>query len=148
MKKNNARCAAVLASCLLAATLARAEDIGRVKVAKGDVSIERAGARVPAIVGAGVQTADVVVTGSDGSVGITMNDDSLLSAGANSRLSLDEYAHDPSTNQGRFRVSLDRGTLAVVSGRIAKQSPDAMKVRTPSAVLGVRGTEFAVAVGR
>jgi len=100
-----------------------------------------------AAVGAGVQTSDVVVTGSDGSIGITMNDDSLLSAGANSRLTLDQYVHDPSTNQGRFRVSLQRGTLAVVSGRIAKQAPDAMTVRTPSAVLGVRGTEFAVRVG-
>ena len=72
---------------------------------------------------------------------------SLLSAGANSRLSFDQYLHDPSTNQGRFRVSLDRGTLAVISGRIAKQSPDAMTVRTPSAILGVRGTEFLVKVG-
>ena len=86
-------------------------------------------------------------TGSDGSVGITMNDDSLLSAGSNSRLALDRFVHDPSTNQGRFNVSLNRGTLAVISGRIAKQSPDAMTVRTPAAILGVRGTEFAVKVG-
>jgi len=148
MKKNSVRRAAVLLACLGVAALAQADDIGRVKVAKGDVSIERAGAKVPAAVGAGVQAADVVITGNDGSVGITMNDDSLLSAGANSRLTLDEYVHDPSTNQGRFRVSVDRGTLAVISGRIAKQSPDAMKVRTPSAILGVRGTEFAVKVGR
>ena len=88
-----------------------------------------------------------MTTGSDGSVGITMNDDSLLSAGSNSRLALDRFVHDPSTNQGRFNVSLNRGTLAVISGRIAKQSPDAMTVRTPAAILGVRGTEFAVKVG-
>jgi hypothetical protein len=42
---------------------------------------------------------------------------------------------------------LKRGTLAVVSGKLAKQSPDAMKVRTPAAVLGVRGTEFLVRTG-
>jgi len=125
---------------------ALAQDIGRVKVSKGQVSIERAGAAQPATVGARLQAADVVSTGSDGAVGITLNDDSLLSAGANSRLSLDRFVHEPSTNQGRLDVSLNRGTLAVISGRIAKQSPEAMTVRTPTAILGVRGTEFAVKV--
>ena len=144
---NSLRFAVVMALGVAMAQASGAEDIGRIKVAKGEVSIERAGSRLPATVGAAVQAADVIATGRDGSVGITMNDDSLLSAGANSRLSLDQYVHDPSTNQGRFRVSLDRGSLAVISGRIAKQSPDAMTVRTPSAILGVRGTEFAVKVG-
>ena len=78
------------------------------------------------------------------SVGITMDDDSLLSAGPNSELSLDRYAFDTTTNQGRFEASLNKGTMAVISGRIAKQSPDAMTVRTPTAILGVRGTEFVV----
>jgi len=139
--------AVIVAFCAGAPSLARADDIGRVKVAKGQVSIERAGAAVAAGVGTRLQSADVVTTGVDSSVGITMNDDSLLSAGANSRLVLDRFVHDPATNQGRFNVSLNRGTLAVISGRIAKQSPDAMTVRTPAAILGVRGTEFAVQVG-
>ena len=73
-----------------------------------------------------------------------MTDDSLLSAGPNSVLSLDHYAFDPTTQQGRFDTTLNRGTLNVISGRIAKQSPDSMTVRTPHAVLGVRGTHFVV----
>lgn len=132
---------AVLAASALAA------DIGRVKVVRGQVTIERAGAAAPAAVGARLQAADVVKTGADGSVGITMNDDSLLSAGPNSVLTLERFVLDESTNQGRFDASLGRGSLAVISGRIAKQSRDAMTVRTPSAVLGVRGTEFVVKVG-
>jgi hypothetical protein len=92
-----------------------------------------------------VQTADVVKTGADASVGITMVDDTLLSAGPNSILSLDRWDYDATTSKGRFDSSLKTGSLAVVSGRIAKQSPEAMTVRTPFAVLGVRGTEFAVA---
>ncbi|MEO7337764.1 MAG: hypothetical protein ABIV63_14395, partial [Caldimonas sp.] len=116
----------VAASLAFAMTIpAWAEDIGQVKVAKGQVSIERAGATLPASVGTRLQVADVVTTGADGSIGITMNDDSLLSAGANSRLTLERFVHDPSTNQGRFSLALNRGTLAVISGRIAKQSPDA-----------------------
>ena len=62
-------------------------------------------------------------------------------------LALDAYRFDTTTHQGQFDATLSKGSLAVVSGKIAKQSPDAMKVRTPASVLGVRGTEFVVEVG-
>jgi hypothetical protein len=133
-------------AALAFAGFARGADIGQVKVAKGTVTVERSGQSLPAEPGTRLQTSDVVRTGSDGSVGITMTDNSLLSAGPNSVLALDRYEFDSTTNQGRFDASLSRGTLAVVSGRLAKQSPDAMTLRTPTAVLGVRGTEFAVSV--
>ena len=129
-----------------AASAAHAADVGQIKVSKGDVAIERSGQTLPGAIGLHLQAADVIKTGSDGSVGITMSDNSLLSAGPNSVLSLDRYAFDTTTNQGQFESSLRKGTLSVVSGRIAKQSPDAMMVRTPTAILGVRGTEFAVSV--
>ena len=121
-------------------------DVGQIKVAKGQVSVDRKGQSLPGQVGMALEPADVLKTGSDGSVGITMRDNSLLSAGPNSILSLQRFEFDPTTSAGRFDAQLQRGTLAVVSGRIAKQSPQAMTVRTPSAVLGVRGTEFVVAV--
>jgi hypothetical protein len=128
-----------------AATLAGAADIGQVKVVKGAVTVERGDSILPASVGLRVQAADTVVTGADGSVGITMSDNSLLSAGPNSRLTLARYEFDETTSRGRFDTTLTSGSMAVVSGRIAKQSPEAMTVRTPRAILGVRGTEFAVA---
>jgi hypothetical protein len=131
----------------LGAATAGAQEAGHVKVAKGAVQIERAGQKVPAMVGAVVQAGDVVVTGADGSVGITFLDNSLLSAGPNSVLAIDRFAFDSTTHQGSFESSLKKGTLAVVSGKLAKQSPDAMKVKTPAAVLGVRGTEFLVRTG-
>ena len=123
---------------------AAAAEIGQIKVAKGQVTVEREGQSVPATVGTRLQTSDIVRTGADGSVGITMGDDSLLSAGPNSVLSLDRYEFDPTTNRGRFDAKLNKGTLAVISGKIAKQSPGAMTVQTPAAILGVRGTEFVV----
>jgi hypothetical protein len=133
-----------MAFAALAAAPASATDIGQIKVAKGQVSIERAGQVIPASSGARLQPGDVLKTGADGSVGLTMSDNSLLSAGPNSILSLDKYEFDSTTSQGQFDASLQKGSLAVISGRIAKQSPDAMKVRTPSSILGVRGTEFVV----
>ena len=117
-----------------------------IKVSKGAVAIERGGQSLRGDAGTRVQDSDVVRTGADGSVGITMTDNSLLSAGPNSVLSLDRYEFDSTTSAGRFDASLQRGTLAVVSGRLAKQSADAMTVRTPTAILGVRGTEFVVSV--
>jgi len=123
---------------------AEAVDIGQIKVAKGRVSIERGGQVSPAATGARLQPGDLLKTGADGSVGLTMSDNSLLSAGPNSILSLDRYEFDSTTSQGQFDTTLQKGSLAVISGRIAKQSPDAMKVRTPSSILGVRGTEFVV----
>ncbi len=144
MSSIHCRMAQVTVLLFAAVTAAGAAEIGQIKVVKGQVAIERQGKPVPATVGTRLQTADVVKTGADGSVGITMDDDSLLSAGPNSSLSLDRYTFDTTTSQGRFDTSLNKGTLAVISGRIAKQSPDAMTVRTPTAILGVRGTEFVV----
>ena len=128
----------------LVAQGAQATEIGRVKVAKGTVTIERAGQSIVAAPGVTLHAADVVRTGPDAAVGITMNDNSLLSAGPNSVLALDRFSFDPTTHQGRFDSSLRRGTLAVVSGKLAKQSPEAMTVKTPAAILGIRGTEFVV----
>lgn len=136
--------AALAVAALSISTQPFGAEIGRVKVAKGGVTIEREGSVVPAAVGTRVQTSDRITTAADGSVGITLDDDSLLSAGPNSVLSLERYAFDPTTNQGRFDAALNKGTLAVISGRIAKQSPDAMTVRTPAIILGVRGTTFVV----
>jgi hypothetical protein len=124
--------------------VARAAEIGQVKTSRGEVSVDRKGQSLAGSVGLRVETADVVKTGADGSVGITMSDNSLLSVGPNSILSLERFDFDPTTSQGRFDTRLQRGTVAVISGRIAKQSPQAMTVRTPSAALAVRGTEFVV----
>ena len=123
---------------------AAGQDVGQVKVSRGAVVIEREGREEPAAVGARVRASDVVRTGRDGSVGIGFLDGSLLSTGPNSVLVIDRFAFDSTTHRGAFDTTLRKGTLAVISGKIAKQSPDAMKVRTPAALLGARGTEFAV----
>ena len=126
-------------------TSVSAAEIGQIKVSNGGVTVERNGELRPGSVGTRLESSDVVRTGAASSVGITMPDNTLLSAGPNSILSLDRFEFDPTSNQGRFDAQLRKGSLAVISGRIAKQSPEAMTVRTPSTILGVRGTEFAVA---
>jgi len=115
-----------------------------VKRLAGDVVIERQAERVEAQPGMALVERDVVVTGADGSVGLTFQDNSLLSVGPNSRLVIDRFQFDSTTHEGSFETSLARGRMAVISGKIAKQSPAAMKVRTPRSIIGVRGTEFLV----
>ncbi len=131
----------------LVIALPAAAEIGQIKSSKGQVSVERKGQVLPGEVGMRLEASDTLKTGADGTVGITMRDNSLLSAGPNSILLLERFDFDATTSQGRFDAQLQRGTLAVVSGRIAKQSPQAMTVRTPSAQLGVRGTDFVVSAG-
>jgi hypothetical protein len=138
---------AVALACSLVPLAALADDIAQFKVTKGSVFIERGGQRLPAKAGLGLQETDSIVTGTDGSAGITFIDNALLSVGPNSVLAIEKYAFNSTTHEGVFDTTLRKGTLSVVSGKIAKQSPDAMKVRTPSSILGVRGTEFLVQTG-
>jgi len=123
-----------------------AADVGLVKVSKGSVQIERNGAKVAAPVGASVQASDVIMTGADGSAGITFTDNSLVSVGPNSVFAIDKYRFDTTAHVGEFEGSLRKGRLAAISGKMVKQSPESMKIRTPSAIMGVRGTEFVVQV--
>lgn len=134
------------ATALALAAPATAVDIAQIKTAAGTVMIDRGGQRILGAPGARLQEADVVRTGIDGSVGITFNDNTLMSAGPNTVLALDRFAFDTTTHEGRLDASVRNGTLSVISGKIAKQSPDAMTVRTPAAILGARGTEFFVRV--
>lgn len=139
--------AGLLLTVLVSPGRASANDVGIVKVSKGTAAVERGGQRLAAAVGTRVREDDILVTGADGALGITFKDNSLLSIGPESRLAINRFVFDPTTHKGAFETSLTKGTLAGVSGKIAKQSPDAMKVKTPPALLGVRGTEFAIRTG-
>ena len=124
-----------------------AESAGVVKIATGTVAIERTGERHAAVIGERVLVGDRIVTGRDGAVGITLRDNTLLSAGADSILVIDQFLFNSTTHAGEIDASVKRGTVAVISGKIAKQSPEAVRFRTPNAILGVRGTAFVIDVG-
>jgi hypothetical protein len=130
---------AVLAMCC---SLASAAEIGQVKVVRGQVDLERNGQTLPAKVGMRLETADVLRTGADGAVGITMADNSLLSAGSNSILSLDRFDYDPTTNQGRFDTAAAKGSLSVISGgwRSNRRRHDGAHARRRSSACGARNS--------
>ncbi|AXS79779.1 FecR domain-containing protein [Dechloromonas sp. HYN0024] len=131
---------------LLAFSVQAAEPAGMIKVASGEVSIERGGKRLPAVVGSIIEIADKLRTGTNGSVGVTLRDNTLLSAGPNSVLVIDKFAFDHATQDGHMSIGIRKGTLSVASGKIAKRTPESVDFHTPTSVLGVRGTEFVVEV--
>jgi hypothetical protein len=122
------------------------ERVAVLKVSGGEVRIERAGTLDAARGGQPLEAGDRLVTGSDGFAGITFDDNTRVSLGPGSDYRIERFAFDTTTHAGAFESRLQRGTLAMVSGKLAKQSPDAIKVKTPANVLGVRGTRFIVEV--
>ena len=134
-------------SVILAATPAYAE-IARVKSASGIAAIQRGTARIAAATGQELQPGDLLVTGKDGRISLTFIDNTRFAVGPNSRIAVSKFEYDRTRQQGSFVTQVDRGSLAVVSGKIAKSARDAMQVRTPNSLLGVRGTRFIVEVSK
>src|SRR5262245_8873838 len=142
-------------SCAVALPLLRAaassafaqiQAAGRVKIATGAVSIVRQGSPIAARVGDLVWEGDTLRTGADGQLGVTLKDDSRISLGPNSEARLDRFLFAPATQGVGFGLTVLRGLLAYISGRIAKLSPNSVRLETPSAILGVRGTEMVIRV--
>ena len=88
--------------------------------------------------------ADRLETGPKGSASVVMRDGTTLTLGPDSAMRLDQFAFDATTQQGNFLLDLLQGSVRVVTGLLAKVNPDVFKVRTPTSVVGVRGTDFIV----
>ena len=128
------------------AQTAIAADVGQIKTAKGKVLVVRNGQEMAAAVGTPLQQSDRIVTKADGSAGIAFKDNSLLSLGPDSSLDISRFSFGEQGQADALEATLNRGTLSAVSGKIVARTPEAMQIRTPTTVLGVRGTEFFVKV--
>lgn len=134
-------CALLLAASVASpAAQSAAPAAGRVKVAIGTTAIVRGGRAIPAAAGAEVLESDVLRTGADGRLSVMLKDESRLSLGANTEMALVRFAYAPQQQQLGLGVRLARGLLSYVSGLIAKLSPEAVRLETPTAIVGVRGT--------
>lgn len=118
--------------------------IGTFKQVQGETWVSAADARRAAQPGDGLRAAERVGTGRDGSAVIVLRDGTALTVGPNSLLDLSRFQFDATTHQGNVLLDLLQGTVRVVTGLLAKVHPDLFKVQTPTAVVGVRGTDFIV----
>ncbi len=131
---------------LLATPSWAAGEIGVVKSVTGPASVIRAKTPLPAKAGMQLHESDVIQTGRNASLGITFIDNSRFAVGPNTNLALSQFEFDDTTHRGRFLTTVNKGRVAIVSGTIAKENKDAMKVRTPVSLLAARGTRFVVEV--
>ncbi|GAA4712126.1 FecR domain-containing protein [Sphingomonas lutea] len=133
--------------CLLALSSSPAvAEIGRIKSTIGDATIERGATKIAAASGKELLPGDWLTTGKDGRMSISFIDNTRFAVGPNSRIALSKFEYDRTSQKGSFVTQVERGSLAVVSGRISKSGRDAMQLRTPESLLGVRGTRFIVQV--
>lgn len=141
--------ACVLALALMlspAAAVYGQEAAGRVKVSSGDAFIVRQQKSIEATVGALVFESDLLRTGDDGRLGVTLQDDTRISLGPGTEVRVSRLAYQPARGQLALVLSIARGVMAYVSGQIARLSADAVRVETPDAVIGIRGTRIAIQV--
>jgi hypothetical protein len=136
----------LMVACLSTAGGTTAAEIGRIKSLTGAAAVVRGKTSTPAVAGQLLQVADVLRTGADGRIGITFVDNSRFAVGPNSTIALSQFEFDDTTHVGKSLTTVNRGSLAVVSGQIAHENKDAMRVRTPTSLLAARGTRFVVEV--
>jgi hypothetical protein len=146
-----------LVSLALLSASAPGSEIGRIKTSLGTARVERAGAPIPASSGQVLVAGDWLETGKDGRISLTFIDDTRFAVGPDSRIALSKFEYDPTTQKGSFIAKVERGSIAVVSGRIAKtrcgdtaaqSGCGGMEVQTPKSDIAVRGTRFIVVVPR
>jgi len=109
-------------------------------------SIQRSKTTLTGTRGTKMEMQDTVKT-TAGKVGITFADDTKVQVNENSRLVIDDFVYDPKSSKGgKLAVNVAAGTVRYASGQIAKNSPQNVAVNTPTATVGVRGTDFTATV--
>ena len=112
--------------------------IGRIEKVVGDVTVMRNGVAVALHVGDAVYKNDVVQTGADSSAGIGFPDGTALNLVSNTRMALNDYVYDPNGTSNDALFNLVQGGFAFVAGKVAHTGD--MKIGTPVATMGIRGT--------
>lgn len=137
----------LLLAAIATPALADGQRIGQIKTTTGEAFIVRGGTRLPAKIGDPIYESDAIETGTAGSaIGLTFIDNTVFSTGPETQVALSQFRFDSSNSRGEMLADVKKGSLSVVSGDITHSTPGAMKIKTPTAILGVSGTTFAVKV--
>ena len=146
------RTAFFIASLAALLSTPAAAEIGRVKSSTGTANLERGGGKLPAATGQELLAGDWLETGKDGRISLTFVDNTRFAVGPDSRIALSKFEYNPTTQKGSFIAKVERGSIAVVTGRITKtrcdDMPDqcGMQVETPDGTVDAHGTRFIITV--
>ncbi|HET9267841.1 MAG TPA: FecR family protein, partial [Vicinamibacterales bacterium] len=122
---------------------AAAADVGRVVLAAGDTSALRQGQVVKLALGTAVQDQDVLRTGAASNLQVRFEDDSYVSLREASELRVDQFKFTGGKGEESAVFSLLKGGLRAVTGLIGRQNHNDYKMNTPTATIGIRGTDYA-----
>ncbi len=118
--------------------------VGTFKQVEGEAWVGQAAERRAAVSGEGIQTNQRISTGKTGAASITLKDGTVLTMGPSSMMDLSQFEFNTTTQDGNFLLDLIQGSVRVVTGLLGKANPEKFKVKTPTSVVGVRGTDFIV----
>lgn len=116
--------------------------VGTVESLQGKATVESAGARQALGTGAVIRLADVIETAADATLAVRLNDGTALNLGPNARFAVDRFAFDPASSKGEFLGRALQGGFFFVGGRTESMPNARVEIRSPHALLGVRGTAF------
>jgi hypothetical protein len=119
---------------------------GFVKNVSGEAFIERNKVITAAKVKDELMENDILVTGRNGSMGVILQDNSVMSIGSNTHLAISKFVFEPADEKLSFTAQIEKGTVVYLTGLIAKLNHSGVKFDTPTAVCGIRGTHFAIKV--
>ncbi|MCQ4296061.1 FecR family protein [Pseudomonas stutzeri] len=122
------------------------EPVGHVARVEGAAYISSRGYTNAAKVGQAIVPGVALSTGAEGVLGVILGDGSVLSFGPHSELTLDDYRFAPASDELRLRATLNRGTLNLIAGDMARLDPRAIAVDTPDGRVGVRGGQVLMKV--
>lgn len=131
---------------MLAGSLLAAEDghVALIKSVSGDVRILRQATTLAAQPGTTLQISDRLRAEADATAAIVFVDGTLLTLGSGADIQLRDYVFEPRSSRYGFSLYLNRGSAIYSSGKIGKVAPESVKIETPTATIGVRGTRFLV----
>ena len=87
---------------------------------------------------------DTIIVNSKSNAQILFLDETVMTVGENTELTIDDFIYDPKTNDGNFVTNIKSGIVKTISGKISEKNPDNLEIKIPNGSLGVRGTEFLV----
>lgn len=120
-------------------------NIGYVAALKGDASILRQGKTLKVKSGIGLEVKDKIITSAKARVQVMLKDDTVVTIGPDSSFVFDAYHFGTKANS-KVAMHIDRGFFRSVTGKIGKLAPERFKVKTVSATIGIRGTDFSALV--
>ena len=117
------------------------EFIGVISAGIGDIPNQK---NEKLLTGSKIFYGDTIIVKEKSNAQILLLDETALTVGEKSELTIDDFIYDPVTKVGKIISSIKLGTVRIITGEISKQNPDNLKVKVPTGSIGARGTEFAV----